>query len=342
MRQLGMMMEEDPWNLWNTNTFLTALPKHIGIPEARERFSIFGDVSSMRPLVGGVSVSFYDVRSAWSAIQALGEKYCTPVRQQGERIVSLSSDVKLRDEEIAGVSNIREQEDGTVMVEFFDTRVAQRFKLQKASLFSKEQEEEEILELPPGLENYHRPTTKEIAEPAYVSAASVMKKVVPKHMVNHVATPLRSNENASSRTTSGHQIVKIKGLPKALLTDKCIEAMFQQAGLQDAIVSVSTTKSEPCGEALVTLRTLKDAESCMNHCQGRCWDPSGKMKVEAMLVQQQSGRCDKGVHEIETGQWKAPRLKTTSNKARSRIRSDTAESCTTVSTEAPDNDEIVS
>jgi hypothetical protein len=322
MRQLST----DPWN---TNTFLTALPKSLGMSEALEQFNAFGEVSSWRPLRGGICVSFYDIRCAWYAIQMLGEKYCTPAKQHGERIVHLAPDVTLTDVDLACVSNILEQDDGTVSVEFFDTRVAERMKKAEEARMSPQEQ----VEPPPGLESYQRPSTGCVG-PAYVSTASM--KAMPKHSTNHAATP--------SRDLHGQQqIVLIKGLPKALLSEKCIEAMFQQAGLQDAIISVSTTHGEPCGEALVTLRTLKHAELCMNHCQGRCWDPAGKTKVEVMLVPKQSSESEDRRLGAEASRSKARRSKVSTAKPRNRMRSDTVESCTNLSTDVgeSDNDETV-
>jgi hypothetical protein len=238
------------------------------------------------------------------------------MQQQGERMVRLASDVKLGEEDVAGISNIAEQDDGTVLVEFFDIRVAEKMKKKTEARKSSKGK----VEPPPGLEDYKRPASKELLGPAYISLES-MSGAVPKHLPTRVATP--------SRAASGKQTVLIKGLPKALLTDSCIEAMLQQAGLQDSIVSVSTTKGEPCGQALVTVRSRKDAQLCMKHCQGRCWDPSGKIKVEAMLV-------DTGRESEE----RKPGIRTT---RKARNRSDTLETCTTVSTDvgASDNEEAV-
>lgn len=69
--------------------------------------------------------------------------------------------------------------------------------------------------------------------------------------------------------------VRINGLPNNLLTENMMEAMFQQAGLSDAVISAFVEESEPCGRALIGFTSSRAALRCAAHFHGNFWDRSG-------------------------------------------------------------------
>lgn len=73
--------------------------------------------------------------------------------------------------------------------------------------------------------------------------------------------------------------VRIKGLPNDLLNENMMEAMFQQAGLADAVISAFVEESEPCGNALIGFTSSRAAVRCAAHFHGCFWDRSGTQVV---------------------------------------------------------------
>jgi hypothetical protein len=68
--------------------------------------------------------------------------------------------------------------------------------------------------------------------------------------------------------------VQISGLPNKLLTEVMMEAILEQAGLDN--VSAFTTKTgKPTGSAVVTFSSFEMVERCLRHFHCRQWDPSG-------------------------------------------------------------------
>jgi hypothetical protein len=85
--------------------------------------------------------------------------------------------------------------------------------------------------------------------------------------------------------------VEINGLPTAMLSDLAMEAMLEQACLEDHVVGIKTQRGKPCGSATLTIKTRDAAERCVLHFDGRCWDPSGTV-VRATLIERSAVGCD--------------------------------------------------
>jgi len=84
------------------------------------------------------------------------------------------------------------------------------------------------------------------------------------------------------------QTVLIKGLPHAVCTEPMMEAVLQQAGLAHDVLKTQTNE-----EAIA---------KCIQHFQGRTWDPSGaKVKVIVKSVQQQAGNTKPKKHVVPKG-----------------------------------------
>jgi hypothetical protein len=78
--------------------------------------------------------------------------------------------------------------------------------------------------------------------------------------------------------------VEIDGLPAAMLSDLAMEAMLEQACLEDHVVGIKTRQGKRCGSLTLSMKTRDAAERCVLHFDGRCWDPSGTV-VRAILIE---------------------------------------------------------
>jgi hypothetical protein len=291
-----------------SNSILAALPASMSLGQAKRAFKKFGDIESIELLPGqdpAVCVAYYDVRAANFAFQALGGlRYCQPGPPSGDRSVRLSGKYELSHDDIKGLSMWPQADsDGSYMVQFFDVRDAER--VRTASEEFPEEDEEEELEPPPGLEHLARPSAvlgKDTNEPAYNSSA---KAAVDRSKGLKDVT----NVSPAARPSSSHTTISIVGLPNLLCTDTCFEATIQQAGFQESVVGFTTKPGKPCGEAIVNFSSQEAAHLCMAHFQGRKWGhtTSGK-EVKAWIIRDTSittpavtrKRCDSDTANVST------------------------------------------
>jgi hypothetical protein len=89
--------------------------------------------------------------------------------------------------------------------------------------------------------------------------------------------------------------VEISGLPNKILSQTMMEAVLQQAGLDESILDIKLQVGKPCGKALVTYTSLQVVERCIRHFYGCQWDASGT-PVHAEVV---SVFCD--CDELDAG-----------------------------------------
>jgi hypothetical protein len=68
--------------------------------------------------------------------------------------------------------------------------------------------------------------------------------------------------------------VQISGLPNKLLTEIMMEAVLEQAGLDD-VLDLNLRPGKPAGSMVVTFASTEMVERCVWHFTGRQWDPSG-------------------------------------------------------------------
>jgi hypothetical protein len=217
---------------------------------ANAAFRRFGDIAGIEKLPSDVQtavVSFFDVRAATRAMEFLGSDWCWPGDQCGERTAWLPGTMQLSADELQRVSNARRDPacgDG-YLVEFFDVRDAARV----AAMGRRKAQAPKVAEAP---EQASRPD-------AIFGTASAG--------LTHAAA---SHENTE-------QSVLLQGLPNALCSRPCFEAMLQQAGLQREVVSQSARPGSPCGEAVLKFVDRGAVARCIKHFHGRAWDPSGTL-----------------------------------------------------------------
>jgi hypothetical protein len=79
----------------------------------------------------------------------------------------------------------------------------------------------------------------------------------------------------------GHHRVLLTGLPNELLSDSMIDAMFQQAGLVEAVWSFKTILGSEFGQVWISLTSAPMAAWCCQHFHDRRW---GNARVTAELL----------------------------------------------------------
>jgi len=119
---------------------------------------------------------------------------------------------------------------------------------------------------------------------------------------SHPAVAAASSAASSPPASSAGSAVLIKGLPHALLSDTCMEAVLQQAGLEGAVISFGVCKeSGRFGEAFVRLSNRAAVERCVQHFHGRIWDASGlAVSVEVL---QEEGKDKQSEDDREDGSY---------------------------------------
>lgn len=88
--------------------------------------------------------------------------------------------------------------------------------------------------------------------------------------------------------SQGPVAVKLQGLPRTLCQQNFLEAMLDQAGLTDNILSCQLGQDQDTGKALIYLTNRSAAQMCMEHFSGCCWDKTGT-SVTAQMVESQPG-----------------------------------------------------
>lgn len=73
----------------------------------------------------------------------------------------------------------------------------------------------------------------------------------------------------------GERSVLLQGLPKAMCSGTCFDAMLEQASLSGQVLSHSIRARGQFGEAVVRLAGEDAVSRCIKHFHGRQWDVSG-------------------------------------------------------------------
>mmetsp|Transcript_27804 Transcript_27804/g.62870 ORF Transcript_27804/g.62870 Transcript_27804/m.62870 type:complete len:336 (+) Transcript_27804:47-1054(+) len=271
--------------MMDTNTIHVLLPPGESLHAATTAFRQFGEVSSLELLPGDAlvaSVVFFDVRAAWAALQALGTGVAHPAPQTGSRLARLMGNTNLKVDEIRGVSNvqyepIRKDGAGAFTVEFYDIRDAMKLR---------ELGETEPKACSGAVDNVGADACGAVdnSDPSDVPGPrGPVQEPVPVYVIPSAmqSMPAAAVPNASAlhgrrrEFQPTHYTVRIIGLPNALLSKPCTEAILQQAGLLEAAINFRTEFGQPYGEAIVTFLSFAMAQLCILHFQGRQWNTSG-------------------------------------------------------------------
>jgi hypothetical protein len=132
--------------------------------------------------------------------------------------------------------------------------------------------------LPPGLSQSHH-----VAD---AHAETATTELEPRRVRVAGAFGVGAATQGSARAGPAYEL-QISGLPNKLLTEVMLEAVLEQAGVDDDVISIVPRTGKPSGHALVTLSSFEMVERCVRHFNGRQWDPSGAMvRVEIKSVTQ--------------------------------------------------------
>jgi hypothetical protein len=210
----------------------------MGLHAATAAFGQFGDIARVEVLPSDMpmaTVSFFDVRSVVRAREMLGDNWCWPGEQCGERSVWLPGTMELGQEDLIGVSSIRQDPAGNgYVVEFFDVRDASR-----------------------------------VTAACLRNARTAKVKKTPAEPTSS-EPPCSAADNEA-----GERSVLLQGLPNAMCAPACFEVMLEQAGLVGDVLSHNIRQGRSCGEATLKVASEGAASRCIKHFHGRVWDPSG-------------------------------------------------------------------
>lgn len=97
-------------------------------------------------------------------------------------------------------------------------------------------------------------------------------------------TPSSDLAHADVGHKNSEETVLLQGLPNAMCSGPCFEAMLEQAGLQHDVVSQSIRTGSICGEAVLKVVDRNAAARCIKHFHGRAWDPSGSLVCATIMA----------------------------------------------------------
>lgn len=183
----------------------------------------------------------------------LSRAYSTRKSAESDRFIHLPGTAEFDQELIPLVKAVHQDASspnaGDFILEFYNNAGASLYRQRTSLSLAKNNQQATPIQPPPGLE----------APPGLATPPQLQD-------THDVEAPLVP----SSRGT-GYQVM-ITGLPKEICSVAMMEVVLEQAGLEEAIVGdIAVKKCQHNGEASVFLRSLHDAESCVNHFSGSCW-----------------------------------------------------------------------
>jgi len=119
------------------------------------------------------------------------------------------------------------------------------------------------------------------------------RNVLHAHAAVYHASLSEAETESNMRSTQEHEpystqvVVSIKGLPNGICSKPMMQAVLEQAGLEDYIVSSETQTGNLCGHFLLTLNGQQAVDKCVEHFHGRKWDASGAVVVTVESQQTQ-------------------------------------------------------
>lgn len=227
-------------------TLQMMLPNGMSMHQAQVELSHWGDIDHIEMLpfpIPTVSVAFFDVRAATRAHLHLGPGISQFGAPSGHRFAKLPGDLNLDEAELTGLAGIKP-----------DVKDPSSFLLE----FYDTRDAARVRDL---VDKHGRP-----------------KKQAAKQSSKSIAPAISSKDTAAV-----HVEVYLTGLPNALCSSDCMEAIFQQGGLASSVLKTRTKPGNQTGEAYVTLQGHPAAEQCLEHFNGRQWDASGAI-VLAVVV----------------------------------------------------------
>lgn len=103
-------------------------------------------------------------------------------------------------------------------------------------------------------------------------AGGSSKPAVPPSQPTYTATPAQEPTANLDSSQGPPMPVILSGLPPALCSKMCMEAVLEQAGLEGAVMAVEMS---PGGDAILHLSSWSAATQCLAHFNGCRWDATG-------------------------------------------------------------------
>lgn len=266
-----------------SNTVHVALTLGTDLATIQAAFEPFGEVACVDYVEADskVAVVYFDVRHAAQAIEALGTQFCSPGPQRGVRSVRLAGDVKFESQDFAGISGVQNADDGTFILEFYDVRDAARYDSQLVTTTHADATKGGAANVlvPPGLEASQG--FKEMVSPPGLGRPTMANSAeIPPGI--ELPPGLVAVTQASQKLEAVCQVT-VSCLPNKLLSKSMMEAVLQQAGVENGVLDFSTKCGKSCGEAIVNFSSFKAAEKCAAHFKGCMWDQMGNSVLTQLV-----------------------------------------------------------
>eukprot|EP00929_Paragymnodinium_shiwhaense_P009527 TRINITY_DN113732_c0_g1_i1.p1 TRINITY_DN113732_c0_g1~~TRINITY_DN113732_c0_g1_i1.p1 ORF type:complete len:412 (+),score=83.92 TRINITY_DN113732_c0_g1_i1:118-1236(+) len=270
---------------------------HVHLPmvndekAARSVLVLFGEIASIEPLreVACVfAVTYFDVRAAVACLDALAPTNCWPSADSGARTARLPGSVTLEQHILPKIANIKMAQDkASYVVEFFDSRDAARYKKTVAEV-QKAKEKEEKPQKTKAAQSFSQASFGSTPAPSSTTSGS---SAAPSAASTTTSSASSSTKAASGNKSDSSKDVRaqnydciIKGLPNRVLSDAMMEAMLEQAGVDNCVVKFATQHGTPNGTAVITLSQRNSAERCARHFEGCKWGAAAGPVVARIVI----------------------------------------------------------
>jgi len=255
----------------HTNTLHVVTSAGVDLTAVGALARRFGEVASVsaHPTEPDLTeITYFDVRAAQCAQELFSTMYpqCLFGPQKGDRTAIVSGDEGLQNERVHLISGIYYREDvwdGGYTLEFYDVREAEHFRRSRNAIVHGGCSRAETPSPPPGLASgLESPPGLEPSEDDDIHVKSAWCGV---------GSSFQRKEATSSR-------VQLTGLHPHLLNDDMVEAIIEQAGLEDALVSVEI--DDASGAVEIAFATLRAAQQLSTHVRSCCWARHSHVSAE--------------------------------------------------------------
>jgi len=103
-------------------------------------------------------------------------------------------------------------------------------------------------------------------------------------------TEAQESEMEMQETEAHLTQVVIRGLPNGICTRPMMQAVLEQAGLEDSVLSSEAQTGNPSGRFVLTLSSQQAIDKCVEHFHGCKWDARGAVVVSVEQLQPQLAR----------------------------------------------------
>mmetsp|Transcript_24833 Transcript_24833/g.65456 ORF Transcript_24833/g.65456 Transcript_24833/m.65456 type:complete len:368 (+) Transcript_24833:108-1211(+) len=271
----------------------------VSVASAYEALAPFGEVARLElppGLYNTAVVSFYDLRSAVRAMEALGDR-CEQGEQYGDRTVSMPGDVQLLPWMVPEISAVRQEGAGAYYsLDFYDTRTKERV----AALLEASAPALPPSGLPPGLPP-GLPVPGSLGRPEFLTVPPALASAEdgntpggvrgPRYRTDLLLSKVSWDELASGleqRTT-----LRLRCLPSRLCDEGALRGVLAQAGLSESVdcLRMFPGEGKRPGSALINAVSTERVAPVAKLFHGRQWGASLPVSVSFAAVQGRAEVC---------------------------------------------------